>query len=182
MSTLSVLSMVFKVFGILGAGFSAGYAINTSSTVIPVLVTSALPPSKIVRTWNELFDRGAIFAKMTIPTSGVAFLISALFAHLARSHPIITILGIQQAIQLTLAGGLLFTVLPFTLVFVFPTSVYKLKACLVAIEERTKLGEDVESTVDIRRVRAELADFSRKNLFRAAIFTASLILGATAHA
>ncbi|KAG8989437.1 hypothetical protein FRB94_007478 [Tulasnella sp. JGI-2019a] len=158
-----------------------GYAINTSSTVIPVFVTSTLPPSKVLMTWNELFDRGAVFAKMTIPTSGVAYLIAALFTHLTISHPKITILGIQQATQLLIAGALLFTVLPFTLVFVFPHSVYPLRARLVAIEERMRLGEEVESMVDIRAVRAELANFSSKNLFRAAIFTTSMILGVTAH-
>ncbi|KAG8981482.1 hypothetical protein FRB94_008776 [Tulasnella sp. JGI-2019a] len=180
MSILSVVGAVApasQIFGVFGAGLLTGYSFSTSYSVNPVLLSSNLPTSKLVRLWDDLFEHGASFAKVMTPLSSAALFLAAY--HRSHSHSFTpTVFGLHPSTQLTLSGALLMSGLPFTLLFIFPTSVYKLKERVAGMNQGKGSDKDMTAS-DKAGFRQELKMFGSRNAIRAGIWAVAFVLGLT---
>ncbi|KAG8874471.1 hypothetical protein FRB97_005892 [Tulasnella sp. 331] len=161
-----------RVTGIVAAGVMTGYSINTSSTLMPVLIASDLSARKKVLFWNEWFERGLPIAMVGIPLSCIPFWIAAYLLPPPPSLVPTTKFGISSRTQLIVAGLAAFSNLPFSSLFVLPQSVTRLRARTVALMKHDK---DVE---DVSKAEAELRWFGTACYVRAVPWTVAMVLGA----
>lgn len=99
-------------------------------------------------------------------------------AYKTYNNPLLgkTVLGLNPASQLALAGILLITALPFTAIAMVP-GIKRLQADVKTIEANGYNSAEVN--VDEARVKADINAWSAQNSVRAALFTTAFILGVT---
>ncbi|KAG8991690.1 hypothetical protein FRB94_012306 [Tulasnella sp. JGI-2019a] len=163
-----------KIVGVTGAGILTGFGFGISAIIIPAIFVTDLPASKLIRVWNEIYERGAKFAVTIIMTSASAFFFAAYLQHDRPSLPL-TILGVTEATHLALAGATVLGGAVFTVVALVPGSIKLLKARLAAVEEARAKG--LEADIDKKGMTSDIKSWSMGNSARAGIFAISFLLG-----
>jgi len=183
-TTYSPITLLYtaKLLGVTGAGLLTGFNACFCIGTTPGLLGADLPPAKLVHAWNEVYDSAAPFAIGTTLATAVSFFYSAYEAR-QRSQAIIskvplTILGMTEATQLTLAGVGAISGFVFTAIFMMPTSIKRLKEMRAAIQQAEK--KRLEPTVDKAAVQSDVVHWTRLVAVRAAIFGSAFVLGLTA--
>ncbi|KAG8875975.1 hypothetical protein FRB98_007509 [Tulasnella sp. 332] len=179
-SYVPIIALTTRVVGVGIAGIMTGYAMAASHQVMPAILDPAvgLSADKLIRTWSAVFDTGKAFAVRRLPIGALAFFTSAYLTHNVSAPP--SILGIQGSTHLALAGAALLASAPYTIFFMFPTSIKRLKNKLAIMDEAVHRGEAVEpKTLDMADTRADVEDWTRRNTVRMCFFATSFLLGIT---
>ena len=145
------------------------------------MLKTNLPPEKVVIMWDNIYQTGKRFF---IPIANTSYLLFALAAYTNWSSdlrtPLGDILGIDltEGVQLALAGGCLFSTLPFVLAFMLPYSVKRMKKRV----EMVKVAgiNQTEVILDERGLYDDVDSWMTMNSVRTGIFLSAFMLGLTA--
>ncbi|KAG9009517.1 hypothetical protein FRB94_014198 [Tulasnella sp. JGI-2019a] len=171
MFTSAPVIVASRITGIVAAGVMAGFSINTSSTLMPVLLASNLSPRRKVQFWNEWFEKGLPIAKLGIPLSCIPFWLAAYLLPPSAFFSPGKTLGLSTRGQLIVAGMISFSNLPLSFLFVLPQSVRRLQARMISLKK------DEGEVRDIPEAEAELKYFGTACYVRALAWGGAMVLG-----